>query len=251
MKYAADFKDSARAALRGKWGIAVLVGLLAALLGGVSGSGPQVNFTYNGSGPDLNLQYGGQTIYSLGNGLSPTLRGLVLGGAVYLVLLALIVGVAYFILGSVVSVGYARFNLDLPGTEKPSVSPLFAYFPQWKTLALTKLRVTVTVLLWSLLLIVPGIMAGYSYAMTDYLLAENPELTPGEAMAQSKALMDGNRWRLFCLQLSFIGWSILASLTFGIGELFLTPYVSAAEAAFYRDLTAPAGPEGAAFGEFG
>ena len=92
------------------------------------------------------------------------------------------------------------------------------------------------ILLWSLLLIVPGIMATYSYAMTDYILAEHPELTASEAIAQSKAMMDGSRWRLFCLHLSFIGWDLLCALTLGLGNLALTPYKQAAEAAFYRDL---------------
>ena len=92
------------------------------------------------------------------------------------------------------------------------------------------------ILLWSLLLIVPGIMATYSYAMTDYILAEHPELTASEAIAQSKAMMDGSRWRLFCLHLSFIGWDLLCALTLGLGNLALTPYKQVAEAAFYRDL---------------
>ena len=135
-----------------------------------------------------------------------------------------------------VGVGYARFNLNLLDGERPAVETLFAYFPYWKTTALTRLLQTLYVLLWSLLLIVPGIMAAYSYAMTEFLLADNPDLTPSEALAQSKAMMYGNRWRLFCLQISFIGWSILANITV-IGGIFLTPYVETASAAFYRELT--------------
>jgi len=87
------------------------------------------------------------------------------------------------------------------------------------------------------LLIVPGIMASYSYAMTGYILAEHPELTAGEAIAQSKDMMAGNRWRLFCLQFSFIGWMLLSSLTFGLGNLALRPYQEAAYAAFYREVS--------------
>ena len=84
---------------------------------------------------------------------------------------------------------YARFNLNLTAGEKPPFETLFSYFPYWKTIAVTMLLQAVYILLWTLLLIIPGIMASYSYAMTGYILAEHPELTAGEAIAQSKAMM--------------------------------------------------------------
>jgi uncharacterized membrane protein len=73
--------------------------------------------------------------------------------------------------------------------------------------------------------------------MTDYILAEHPDMAPGEVMKGSKAMMEGNRWRLFCLQFSFIGWMLLSSLTFGLGNLALRPYQEAAYAAFYREVS--------------
>ena len=149
----------------------------------------------------------------------------------------------YFILGSVVKVGYARFNLNLTAGEKPSFETLYSYFPHWKTVAVAQLLQTVYILLWTCLLIIPGIVAGYSYAMTSYILAEHPELTASEAIAQSKAMMEGNRWRLFCLQFSFIGWSILCALTLGLGNLALRPYEMAATAAFYREISGGAAPK--------
>ena len=152
-------------------------------------------------------------------------------------------GVLYFILGSVIEVGYARFNLNLTAGEKPPFETLFSYFPYWKTVAVTMLLQAVYIFLWTLLLIIPGIMASYSYAMTGYILAEHSELTAGEAIAQSKAMMAGNRWWLFCLQFSFIGWDILCALTLGIGNLALRPYRHAAEAAFYRELCGGTVPE--------
>lgn len=130
-------------------------------------------------------------------GSPPACGPFFVGSAIYLVLAALVLAVLYFILGSVICVGYARFNLDLTGGEKPPFETLFTYFYNWKTLAVSSLLRSVYILLWSLLLIVPGIMATYSYAMTDYILAEHPELTASEAIAQSKAMMDGSRWRLF------------------------------------------------------
>ena len=242
MKYAADFRQEAREALQGKWPLAILVGLVAALLGGVSSNGPDFKISYSGGELNANFQYAGQTIYSWGDGIAPGLRAFLVGGAVYLILAAVVLGILYFILGSVVEVGYARFNLDLTAGEKPPFETLFSYFPHWKTVAVAHLLQTVYVLLWMCLLIIPGIVAGYSYAMTSYILAEHPELTASEAIAQSKAMMAGNRWRLFCLQFSFIGWSILCALTLGIGNLALRPYGMAATAAFYREISGGAAP---------
>lgn len=75
--------------------------------------------------------------------------------------------------------------------------------------------------------------------MTPYILMENPEMTANEAITESKRLMDGNRWRLFCLEISFIGWGLLAVLfTCGLGYLVLVPYMETSFAAFYREIKA-------------
>lgn len=243
MKCAADFRQEARAALQGKWPLAILVGLVAAILGGATSGGPEFKINFTGGSLNANIQYAGQTIYSWGDGITPGLRTFLVGGAVYLILAAIVVGVLYFVLGSVVKVGYARFNLDLTAGETPSFETLFSYFPHWKTVAAAQLLQTVYIFLWTLLLVIPGIVAGYSYAMTGYILAEHPELSASETIAQSKAMMEGNRWRLFCLQFSFIGWDILCALTLGIGNLALRPYRHAAEAAFYRELYGGTVPE--------
>ena len=89
---------------------------------------------------------------------------------------------------------------------------------------------------WALLFIIPGLIAAYRYQLTGYILAENPEMGANDAITRSKELMKGNKWRLFCLDFSFIGWDILSAFTLGIGDLWLTPYRSAAAAAFYREL---------------
>ena len=228
MKVSEEYRALALDALRGKWKTAVLDGIIASAFGAniVSGSSSIPSRSNQDSSFSMDL-------FSEPNG------GKLL---TFLVICIVILAVVTFIVGGFVRLGYARFNLNLLDGERPAVETLFAYFPYWKTTALTRLLQTLYVLLWSLLLIVPGIMAAYSYAMTEFLLADNPDLTPSEALAQSKAMMYGNRWRLFCLQISFIGWSILANITV-IGGIFLTPYVETASAAFYRELTAPASGE--------
>ena len=92
--------------------------------------------------------------------------------------------------------------------------------------------------LWTLLLIIPGIMKAFSYALTPYILLDEPELTARQAITRSSEIMQGRRWKLFCLYLSFIGWGILSLLTFGIGFLWLVPYMNASIAAFYEDARA-------------
>ena len=92
--------------------------------------------------------------------------------------------------------------------------------------------------LWALLLIIPGIMKAFSYALTPYIVMDEPELTARQAITRSCEIMEGRRWKLFCLYLSFIGWGILCILTFGIGILWLVPYMNASVAAFYEDARA-------------
>ena len=238
MKYAADFRSIARNALSGRWAIAVITGLIASLLGAVASNGPEVKLNINDSGANVGLEFAGQQIYTTSGGWNEALTGFIVGSATFIILAAIVMAVVYFILGSVVGVGYSRFNLDLVDRQKePEIGTLFGYFKHWKTTAVANLLQGLYVFLWSLLFIIPGIIAGYSYAMTNYILAEHPELTASEAIEQSKAMMTGNRWRLFCLQFSFIGWDLLCALTLGIGNLWLRPYKQAAEASFYREVS--------------
>ena len=91
-------------------------------------------------------------------------------------------------------------------------------------------------ILWSLLLVIPGIIKSYSYAMTSFILKDEPEMKNNAAIEKSMAMMEGNKMKLFMLDLSFIGWAILCIFTLGIGLLFLQPYVAISRAAFYEDL---------------
>lgn len=237
MKFAADFRQIARDALKGKWGIAVVAGLIASLLGAIGSSGPELNVELNDGNFNASLQVLGQDVIST-NG-STEFWAVFAGMATYIAIFAIAMGIALFILGSIVEVGYMRFNLDLVDRQKDAeIGIMFGYFNFWKTTACARLLQSVYTLLWSLLFIIPGIIASYSYAMTSYMLAENPELTASEAIERSKQMMSGNRWRLFCMQISFIGWEILSALlTFGIGSLWITPYKQAATAAFYREIS--------------
>lgn len=237
MKKAKDFREMARNALRGRWLWAVLAGVIAAIFGVTEGFLPDINVQMRDGIPHINSEFFGQTISLDGFLREPAFGSLLVGGVTFFVLLGLAIALVQLILGGMVAAGYAKYNLELMDGQEVGVDTLFAYFPQWKTMLIANVLQAVYVLLWTLLFIIPGIIAAYRYSMTYFILAENPELTASEAISRSKELMSGNKWRLFCLEFSFIGWAFLASLTPGIGNLFLTPYRQAASAAFYRDIT--------------
>ena len=92
------------------------------------------------------------------------------------------------------------------------------------------------VFLWSLLLVIPGIIKVFSYAAAPFILADNPELTAREALSESKRIMDGHKFDLFVLQLSFFWWYILSAITFGIAYIYVVPYFQATMANFYNDI---------------
>lgn len=231
MKRARDFRKSAFEALRGRWGLAVIAGVLASLLG-VS-TGPTISFNYNSSADSDSSNQ----IYMDFKDIEPDLLiGILIFAGVALVI-GLIVAVIFFVLGSTVTLGYSKFNLAIIDNREAKIGNLFEYFNIWKSAAMTQLWRVLYTFLWSLLFIVPGVVAAYSYAMTPYIKAEFPEIAPKEAVAASKKLMYGNRYRLFCLDMSFFGWTLLCVLTFGVGFLWLNPYINAAKADFYREIS--------------
>lgn len=91
-------------------------------------------------------------------------------------------------------------------------------------------------ILWSLLLIIPGIIKAFAYSMTPFILKDNPELSANKAINLSVRMMKGHKFDLFWLLLSFIGWFILCIFTFGVGFLWLMPYIQTSLAEFYMEV---------------
>lgn len=118
------------------------------------------------------------------------------------------------------------------------VKEMFVFFKQdWVRYVKTYILEMIIIFLISLITLgIGGIIFSYAYAMVPYLLHDYPELGAREALRMSRELMKGHKWDLFVLQLTFLGWIILAILTCGIGLLWLTPYMSAAQGHFYQDL---------------
>jgi len=145
-------------------------------------------------------------------------------------------GLVEFILGGVIQLGYAKYLLKQHNRQEAAVSDLFSEFERFGQGFAQKFLRGLYCFLWGLLFFIPGIIKGLSYAMTPFIMADHPFLTASEAIQASRDLMDGHKWELFVLRLSFIGWAFLAALTMNLGNLVLNPYRNAAEAAFYREI---------------
>lgn len=146
------------------------------------------------------------------------------------------------------TMGMVLFFLKMSDGEGPTIGGIFSdafdgkYFLRrvggyaWMTLFQ---------FLWSLLFIIPGIVKGYSYALTPYILAKYPEISAKEALKVSMKLMDGKKSELFVLQLSFIGWFLLSGVTFGIlGIFYVFPYYTITETLWFKNLIAEATEKG-------
>lgn len=150
-------------------------------------------------------------------------------------------GVAGLILGGPLELGAIVFFLTFIRGGQAEIGMLFIGFRRFANALGAYLLVALFTLLWTLLLIVPGIIAALSYGMTFYILADDPRVGPLEAIRRSKELMRGRKWKLFCLGLIFFLLSLLCVLTLGIGFIWLWPYMSATYARFYDDLAPPPG----------
>jgi len=134
-------------------------------------------------------------------------------------------------------VGVNQYRLHIARTNTEDTNLLVAGF-KGKVInhIITFVLMSIFIFLWTLLLIIPGIIKTFSYSMTFFILADNPDLEPQEAIKRSREMMHGHKWRLFKLYLSFIGWYLLVLLTFGVGMIFLDPYINLSVTHFYEDL---------------
>ncbi len=213
----------ARANLKNNWALSIAAAAIAALAGALlCGSGflPEIEVKVSSVRELENLW--DAVKYGVTTGLR-TVGGL---------------GLVQLILGGVIQLGYVKYLLKQHDGGELNWKDLFSEFDRFGTGFAQAFLRDLYILLWSLLFIIPGIVKSFSYAMTPYILAENPDMTANEAITRSREMMDGHKGELFILHLTFIGWGILAGLTLNLGYLLLNPYMNAADAAFYRQLQA-------------
>lgn len=257
MKVASDFRREAREALKGNWIIATIIGLVSTVLG--------VNtiFAANGYSLDMDTEGLGQILAEVPEETAMAILAFV---AVFTSIIAILNIIIFFVAGPS-TLGYVKVNLDMLDGKKPEFVDLLSGFKRYKEGFLMHFVRLLFIGLWILAYVGGAIVLGvicafisrplamgvtviaslvaaaliivkyYDYALAPYIVYEYPEIGARTALQKSKQLMDGNRWRLFCLMFSFIGWALLAAFfTFGMGFLVLKPYQEAAYAAFYRQI---------------
>lgn len=178
---------------------------------------------------------------NLGGGIFQTMWLLTL---VAVLIYSVIISVgANFIIGFILLAGPMEYGLcrvltaTARGKKDIDFARLFDAFKEdFGNAVLLGFLKSIFIFLWSLLLIIPGIVKSYSYAMSAFIQQDSENKEWKECIDKSREMMDGNKWKLFCLDLSFIGWYILGFLCLGVGVFFVMPYHEQARAEFYEDL---------------
>ena len=195
-----ELKANAKEQLRGKWAVAIATVLVANIL------------------IDSDVMYKVSEKFGLiGLSISCSLISLFLGG--------------------VISVGLCKFLLDMTTKrEEPRFETLFSQFNIYlKTLGLNIL-ITLSVCIGTILFIVPGIIVGLMFSQSYYILSEDPSKSITQCIKESVDMMNGHKWDLFYLELTFIGWWLLTAITVGIAGLWVAPYVKVTETKFYLSI---------------
>jgi uncharacterized membrane protein len=207
-----EYKAMALASLKGNWAPVVVASIV------------MMAFTY--------VIYGPYTVISelMMNHITVNPKLALVSLAVY------ILGIPLVFMPLNVGYTYAANRLFVEGDSRVTGNTFRDAFGCWGRNVWGMFLVGVFTFLWSLLLIVPGIVNFYAYAMTPYILVDNPELSANQAINMSREMMKGHKFDLFFLQLSFIGLIFLSIFTLGIGLLWVMPYMMTAQAAFYQDI---------------
>ena len=214
MKTNQEYKNAALAALKGNWAPFVVAMII------------MMAFMYVVMGPYL-------FVYQVSLGM----HQIVISPAFAFAAVAVyILGMPLLAMPLTLGFNYASNRLLVEGDNR-AVGNLFRdSFGNWGRKVWGMFLMNFFVSLWSLLLIIPGFIKYYAYALTPYILIDNPELSANQAINLSQKMMKGHKFDMFILHLSFIGWIFFSIFTFGIGLLWLLPYMMTAQAAFYQDV---------------
>lgn len=221
----AELKDLAKKQIKGNVLILFVIGLIAGadhFLGGFCSSFVQSS--------TLMPNFNAVTVGSKSAALSPA----VFMPLIWYLIISIIISL---VIMSPLRISHNYAYLEAAKDQKPGFSMLgYGYKNCWGNSILLNLLTLVFTFLWSLLFFIPGIIKTYSYSMSPYIMAENPNIGALEAITKSKEMMKGHKFELFILDLSFIFWYLLIPITFGFASIYIAPYVNATRTNFYLKL---------------
>ncbi|MFF2875540.1 DUF975 family protein [Gottfriedia sp. NPDC057991] len=210
-----SIKKTAKSRLSGNWGKAILTLVVFGVLQGL------IYMLLNGP---VNYHYTGSIFLDLDQ------QDLVPGG------IQTVIEIITAILNTLLGYGLLVYFLKLIRDEEKSISDIFFYFKsghQFIRGIIVGFLVTLFTVLWTLLLIIPGIIKSIAYSQVGYILKDYPEMNALDAITLSRRMMDGYKWKFFLLGLSFIGWGLLVVITFGLALFYVAPYFYTSQAQFY------------------
>lgn len=231
-------KQNAKLVLKTNYWMALAVCLVAGILTGSSGGSSSAvtratnsfNGAYSGSYSDY--------YHDFSNSIDSLVSSIGLAVVIFVIILVSLIGIAYSaFVANPIEVGKTRYFVQ----SRRQVSKFTLLFSSFKSEAYlgavkTMFLRDIFIFLWTLLLIIPGIIKGYAYRMVPYILADNPNIGAGRAIELSEQMTKGEKFNMFVLDLSFLGWILLSALTCGIGMIFLKPYMEATFTELYAVL---------------
>lgn len=224
-----DLKIRGKLAFRRNYWSSVVVALVMAIF--IGGS-----YSRNSSGAsDVYDYYQNQGSHHMSGSESMALAMFTILAAAVVGIISILFMILKIFVGNLLLVGGSRFFIENQ-TGTPGVGALGSAFRSGKygSIVLTMFLKNLFIGLWSLLFVIPGIIKHYEYLMIPYILAENPGMDRQEVFAISKRMMMGQKWNVFVLDLSFIGWRLLEGITLGIvGVFYVEPYYQATMAELY------------------
>ena len=248
-----DLKSKAKVVFKKSYWKMVLVSLILALVSGGFGSGSSYNFSEGfGRGSQAAIESPNEIKNDIGNESNQIdtqkgsseymstamIAGMIVGIAVvFLVVFAVVLLLSIFILNPFI-VGIRRFFAKEMKESTKVKEIAFAFDHSYSNITKIMFMRDLYTFLWTLLLIIPGIVKGYEYRMIPYILGDNPSISKEDAFLLSKEMMNGQKWHTFVLDLSFIGWNILSLFTLGILSIFyVEPYMNLTKAELYNTLS--------------
>ncbi|WP_129688647.1 DUF975 family protein [Gottfriedia acidiceleris] len=213
-----SIKKTAKNRLSGNWGKAILTLVVFGVLQGL------IYLLLNGP---VNHHYTGSIFLDLDQ------QDLIPGG------IQTVIEIVNAILNTLLGYGLLVYFIKLIRNEEKSISDIFFYFKsghQFIRGIIVGFLVTLFTVLWTLLLIIPGIIKAIAYSQVGYILKDYPDMNALDAITLSRRMMDGYKWKFFLLGLSFIGWGLLVIITFGLALFYVAPYFYASQAQFYEEV---------------